>query len=320
MPHGSNIIHSMNILISGINGYIGSYLADYLIKHGFCVDGIIRRDIESINYLNNEILLYKSDILEIEDLNLGKEYDYFIHLAAANDVDSKDDKKALLYTSLGTKKCLDFCLKNNITKFIYFSTFQVYGTDHGFITESSQVNCNNDYSITHFFAEEYIKSMKYKSIEYIIFRPTNIYGAALSRDINRDTLVPTCFCLSALEKSEVNLLSSGKQYRNFISLNELSFNLLKTLENFETNKNNIYNIAGKLNLKIYDVANLVVEVYTEMYQKKCTLNILSEYPKEIKRLEVGTSKLENLSSDILTMKDEIKNIFKLYEGRNDRNY
>jgi nucleoside-diphosphate-sugar epimerase len=298
----------LRILISGASGYIGSYLINYLNEMGYDVEGITR-DKNSLSQKLDTITFHELDILDISSLQLNQKYDCFIHLAAANDIDSKDDEKALKNTTLSTKKALDFCIENQINKFIYFSTFQVYGTNEGKVDENSSVNCLNNYALTHFFAEEYVRQYLKKGIEYIIFRPTNVYGLSLCDMSKRDTLVPTCFCYSLVQNNRIELLSSGKQYRNFISLEELSRSVKSVLEEFNDSKNAVYNLASDLNLTIYDVALMVKDIYDKISKKKSSIDILSSEPSDSKILDISLKKLVKQKSSKENFNNEVKKLF-----------
>lgn len=299
------------ILISGINGYIGSYLGNYLVKEGFHVDGIIRNK-NKISKLDKSIKFYVSDVLDYENLIIDENYDFFIHLAAANDIDSKNDKNAILSTTLGTKKALILCKKYNIKNFIFFSTFQVYGTDIGFINEKSKIFCKNDYAITHYFAEKYVENIsKLSNINYLILQPTNIYGASIDKEIKRDTLVPNCFCKDLILNSKITLLSSGKQYRNFLSLNELSIYLELFIKNYPLYENKKLILASDLNLTIKEVALITKKVYTSLFNKEISIEILNNNPENCEELRIDMSNLPKLSFLKENMEKEIEKIFEI---------
>ena len=286
----------MNILISGGFGFIGSYLANYLLSKGHNV-GILSRGIPIyFKSFAHRTQVYISDITDDITVKPSTNYDIFIHLAAANDIDSSNTLSALKGTTLGTRNCLEFCVNNNINKFIYFSTFQVYGTDSGLIDENFPLLCKNDYAITHLFAEEYVKMYhRMHALDYIILRPTNVYGAFFNLNIDRWSLVPSCFCLEAFEKKTVTLLSSGKQLRDFISLEDLTKTTSLFCRDFDLHKNDVFNVARCKSISILEVANYVIQLYEEVFGDKCDLNILSDKPRIGKKLIVSTEKIRRLN-------------------------
>ena len=241
----------MNIVVTGATGYIGSKLTVLLKQQGHNIIVFSRTENSILKELNVE-----SKIVDItkpfSHLNISN-VDVFIHLAAANDLDCKDSFSALNINSFGTKNSLDFCIQNKISKFIYFSTFQVFGELNKNINDSTQPSPNNDYGLTHLFAEEYVKMYhQTKNIDYLILRPTNIYGAPLLKDIDRWSLVPGCFCKEALEKGTITLLSSGLQKRDFINLNDLTKYTSYSLNHFNELRNKTINFSSGKQYSIID--------------------------------------------------------------------
>lgn len=307
----------MHILITGGSGFIGSYMLDDFLRKGYQV-GVLDKAVPAyFADLSRRVDLYLADITFPLQVSLRYPYDTMIHLAAANDIVSKNALDALKITTYGTKVVLDFCVRHNVKQFIYFSTFQVYGQDSGLVDENTPVSCKNDYALSHYFAEEYVRMYQRRhGIDYIIVRPTNIYGAFLYREIDRWSLVPNCFCQEAVERQTITLLSSGRQERDFISLEDVT-NLTATLcQNFNSYKNQVFNLARGMSVSILEVAQLVASQYERLYEKGCTLVTKSDEPKKAERLTVNTASLQKLHyrySHEHDLARDIEAIFKLLE-------
>lgn len=303
------------ILITGASGFIGSYLVRFLIDRGYEVAVLVRNVPDYLLELFQKVEIYHADITEPISLDLTKRYDVIIHLAAANDIDSKDPKKAVNITVLGTRNVLDFCVKNQISKFIYFSTYQVYGIATEIIKEDSPINCVNDYAITHYFAEEYVKMyQKQHNIDYVITRVANIYGGFLHKKIDRWSLVPNCFVKDAFENQTITLSSSGKQKRDFISLEDVSGATELLIAKFESIKNSVVNIASGRSISIIEIAEITKNVYESHFNKRCKINTGSDSCEEIKSFGFDTRKLQNLGfslSEEFSLENEIGKIFNL---------
>ena len=285
----------MKVLVSGISGYLGHYLAAQLSQSGHTVSGITRSAGRHIPDIDE---IYQADITQplprIPELD---NYDVFIHLAGANEIDSQDPKVAINSTSLGTKHCLDFSMAHKIPLFIYFSTIHVYGAMEGAIDENSPINCLNDYALTHYFAEEYLRMAQKKTgQDYIIYRPSNIFGAPLDSAVDRWSLVPMCFCKDAIQTQNIELRSSGKQARDFISIQSVSRCLQQMIQDPSDYKNSEYNICSGESHSIYDVAELVSEVYEEQFQAPCAVNVLSDQPKSVATLQLNSRAKDLLQS------------------------
>lgn len=303
----------MKVLISGGGGYIGSNLLNKIIDKSEAVGVLGRKNNLSVQSEKN--VFYEADITQPIKIELKHQYDVFIHLAAANDIDSLDPKTAMLTTVLGTKYCLDLCKANGINKFIYFSTFQVYGKVSGVMNEETVLEPVNDYAITHMQAEDYVKMFsRTTSIKHIIVRPTNIYGAPVNKDIDRWTLVPNCFCKEAVEKKTITLMSSGKQTRDFIDLNDLSNVTIMLCESFADYENTIVNGASGNNFTIVEIAGIVKEIYEDKYNEECKLVIKSDQPLEANQVSISTDMITKSGFSLSgkeSIRAEISRIFDL---------
>lgn len=312
----------MNILISGGSGYIGSYLTKLLLEKGYHVSIIARSENEFIRTFSGQIDVYYQDITKTFEFELKRKIDCFIHLGAANDIDSADPAYAINASVLGARYALDFCVRNNIQQTFYYSTFQVYGYVEGDMSENSELRPTNDYGITHQFAEQYFEMYcRTKGLEYIIIRPTNIFGSPMFKSTDRWSLVPSCFCKELIEKSEINLLSSGLQARDFISVQDVAKVNLALIEMFGNFKNQVVNVSSGYSYTIREVAELVLEVCGEdkvevenELEKGGTGRLLihSDEPKESNVFSLNRDKITRLGlsfDDKKAMKEEIKNIF-----------
>lgn len=80
-------------LITGITGFVGSHLAEFLLKEGLEVHGILRwrSKMENIQYFKNKLQLHEADLLDAHSLYSKVaeiKPDYIFHLAAQSFVKS----------------------------------------------------------------------------------------------------------------------------------------------------------------------------------------------------------------------------------------
>lgn len=282
------------IIVIGANGFIGSYLCTYLSENDYEVIAISRRFFSELKIKNKNCNFKEIDILNESFMDLRIDADAIINLAAPNDVFTKTKpKEAMELAVFGTKNIMEFALKNNIKNIIFFSTLQVYGSElRGVIDEHSELIPENEYALNHIFSEEYIKmySKNYR-LNSVVLRPSNIYGRFLHLDIDRWSLVPACFCKEAFYENKITLLSSGNQKRNFISLESISEYCQGILNNFP-NGFNVLNVASSEYLKIIEVAQIVKEVYENLYDKEVIIRKKSEIPKEANEFFIKIANLD----------------------------
>ena len=140
------------ILITGANGYIGSYLIENFNKQDVEIILLVRKLPPHYEYWRENYEIIECDITELDKLRKKiKEINYIIHLAAFNDVLTKIyPDKALIINGIGTRNILEIAKELECEFFIYFSTLQVYGKElEGIISVESSINTHNDDALTH---------------------------------------------------------------------------------------------------------------------------------------------------------------------------
>jgi UDP-glucose 4-epimerase len=284
----------MNILVTGASGFIGSYLCDFFIRQGYTVVATAR-DVNRVPAIRNpRFQVIEWDVLDKEGLETADlpVIDSVVHTATSNDILARKVGDGILLSTVGTKNVLDFCVKKGISKMVFFSTFQVYGTDlEGIVNENTAAKCQNDYGLNHIFGEQYMEMYaREKGIAGIVARPSNVYGRFTTPFIDRWTLVPGCFCKEITETGKITLRSSGRQTRNFVNLENIGRALHQILPRHKTGFE-IYNIASSQNFSMLDVANMVAAVYEKRYAKKGRIEILSDLPAEKNSFSVDLQKL-----------------------------
>ena len=266
----------MNILITGGLGYIGGRVANYLQKkdHNNHIM-LTTRDInKSSPSWREEFTVLQMDLLDensIADCLEHSEINVIIHLAALNEIDSmKNPELALEVNTMGTYKLLSIANEKKIDRFIYFSTFHVYGeASDSVITEETPTKPFHPYAITHRAAEDFVAFFKhYHKMKTLIFRLSNGYGYPMNIDINRWTLIFNDLCKQAVTTGRIVLKSSGRQHRDFISLHDVArvvHHFLFTVP--DKWGDGLYNLGGNCSMSILDVAKKISNVYEKKYNK-----------------------------------------------------
>jgi len=264
-----------NILITGGLGYIGGRLAAYF-KSSRPDANVIIADRKMNKPLPGWAKGFKFVPIDVTDsASLKKSLkgvDIIIHLAAVNEIDSlKNPELALEINTAGTYKLLNQAKINNVKRFIYFSTFHVYGdTSDKIITERTPTRPFHSYAITHRAAEDMVAYFeRYHGIKGLIFRLSNGFGYPMDKDVNRWTLIFNDLCRQSVTTGRIVLNSSGRQYRNFISLHDVAravdYFIFKVPDKWG---DGLYNVGSEKNFSILDVAKEIAEVYAKKYNKK----------------------------------------------------
>jgi UDP-glucose 4-epimerase len=265
-----------NILITGGLGYIGGRVAFYIKEKEpdsniFLTTRNKNGDFPSWTENFTVLQMDITDAASIDDCLRDRDIDIIIHLAALNEIESaKDPELALEINTKGTYRLLNLANLYNVNRFIYFSTFHVYGNiSDTVITEKTLPKPIHPYAITHKAAEDFVNYFNnYQCMETLIFRMSNGYGYPMDINIDRWTLVFNDICRQAVTNGEIILKSSGKQYRDFISLHDVAnavYHFVFVVP--DEWGDGIYNLGGDCSMSILDVAQKISDIYRAKYNK-----------------------------------------------------
>ena len=208
----------MNILITGINGFIGTHLAEELLRRGHIVSGLGKNKKSALPAIKK---YYSGSVLDkniVEKAMKGMEV--VIHLAALTAHKEIIDNKfqALETNFLGTKNILDaFSASKTAKRFFYSSTGKVYGKiEHLPITEEHPAHPLNILGKSKLITEKLIDFYSTDTKEFIIFRIFNIYGPAQKENF----LVPTILKQLDEGKKEITL-GDMEAKRDYVYIDDL---------------------------------------------------------------------------------------------------
>jgi len=270
----------LKILITGGLGYLGGRIADFLHKNHSEYTIVLgtSRKISKFPEWTKPFEIVQLNILDTASIGkiVSKNFHVIIHLAGLNEHDSFNDIKSAWETNaLGTQSLLSIASQKQIEKFIYFSTFHVYGSCNEIITEKSPTLPHHPYATTHRSAEDMVRFFQYyKGMDTLTLRLSNGYGYPMDSGVNRWTLVFNDLCRQAMTLGKMVINSSGKQHRDFISLHDVA----ATVDHFlyaipDKWADGLFNLGGDRSLSIADVANKIATVYERKYGKSIPIKI-----------------------------------------------
>ena len=270
----------LKILITGGLGYLGGRIADSLKrKHPKSIIVLgTSRQISEVPHWAKPFQIVQLNILDSTSIEkaISNDFHVIIHLAALNEHDSFSDIKSAWETNaLGTENLLSIAEKNKIKKFIYFSTFHVYGDLEGEITENSPTRPFHPYAATHRASEDIVRFFQYyKGMDTLTLRLSNGFGYPMDSTINRWTLVFNDLCRQAMASDKMILQSSGRQHRDFIALHDVAAAVDHFLfVNSEKWGDGLFNLGGDCSLSILEVAKTIATVYKKKYGKPVPIQI-----------------------------------------------
>ena len=274
------------VLITGGMGYLGGRIADFLKKNHPEIKIILGTHRESSEIPDwaksfQTIHIDVCDTASIEEAVV--DVDTIIHLAALNEHDSfRDVESAWKINTLGTRSLLSAANRKGVQRFVYFSTFHVYGDYKGTITEDSPTQPHHPYAATHRAAEDMVRFyQRYQHMDTLTLRLSNGFGYPMNAEVNQWTLVFNDLCRQAITSGKMVINSSGKQHRNFITLHDVAAVVAHFLFTIAGNwGDGLYNLGGDGSLSIAEAAKTIARVYKKKYGKPIPVETTGEDDRE----------------------------------------
>jgi len=214
----------MKYILTGGSGFIGTHFTEVLNHSITC-----NIDVEPPKLPNNhvELSILDQDGMNGLELKKGVGEDYtLIHLAAVH----FDFQKKFFETNVqGTKNVLEFVERNNIKKFVFFSSVAIYGNSENGKNEDSPKEPINHYGKSKLEAEVIIRDWhkNNKDCKVIIVRPAVVFGEYNFGNV---------FNLIQQIKSKLYaIIGNGKNIKSIAYAKNLVDSVLFALDNVEGN-------------------------------------------------------------------------------------
>lgn len=331
-------LKNSTVLITGANGFIGSYLVfALLLRNDLYNDNIsvyaLVRNRASAEKKFDSLLLREDLTLVVQDVSSpieAERADYIIHAASqASNIQFETDPVGTISANLtGTSSVLDFALKSKAKSTLVISSLKVYGqvygskgylteADEGYLDFTSYKNC---YAMgkraSETLAASYIKEY---GLNVKLCRPAYIYGASSLTDDR----VWAQFIANVVKKENILLKSNGAANRSFCYVTDTASAMLCVLLSGENGFP--YNIAyEKSNTTIRGFAKTACEAFPERNITLSFQNPEDESEPQILKTPLSTepeildsTRLKALGwKPIVTLKEGIKRAVNVLEEQN----
>ena len=192
----------MRILITGINGFVGKHLSEYLRNKGFDIIGL---DITAGTDLQGDI----SDRSFVFNELAKQNFDAVIHLAALADIKKTTEDPYSTYTvnCFGTLNLLEVASRKNVERFLYASSANVYGVPADRpATEATPFNPRLPYDYSKVVSETLVRSYSiHKKLKISITRSWLLFG-----EWEPQTRAVPRFVRACLAGQKIPLYNSGQ--------------------------------------------------------------------------------------------------------------
>jgi len=252
-------------IIYGGGGFIGSHLAEELLKNNYEVTVFDKKNFSTINLASfiNNINIFEGDFNNENDLNSSlKNIDYVFHLVSSTLPSSSNDNPVYdVQTNLISSLTLfNLLVKKKIKKIVFISSGgTVYGIPKQIpIKEDNSLHPICSYGIIKKTLEDYLFMFNYLfGLDYTVFRLSNPYGEK-QNPIHSQGVIPV-FLSKALHDEDIVIWGDGEVKRDYIYIQDAVKPLVDSLK--YKGKEKVFNlgsgIATSLNELLFIIENIL---------------------------------------------------------------
>jgi NAD dependent epimerase/dehydratase len=252
---------SKSVLVTGSGGFIGSHLAEALVRAGAKTRALVRYNSQGTNgwldhsELKSEIEIIRGDVREIDSVRRAlNQIDVVFHLAALIGIPySYVSPASYVSTNItGTLNILQESLRSSVTRVVHTSTSEVYGTAQRIpITEDHPLQAQSPYSATKIGADKIAESFHRSfGLPVSIVRPFNTYGPRQSAR----AVVPT-IVMQALANEPIRIGNLAPT-RDFNYVSDTVRGFLQIAESEKT-LGTVVNLGCGIEISIGDLARMI---------------------------------------------------------------
>ena len=215
----------MNFLITGVAGFLGSNLANFLVREGHQVRGLDDLSTGDPQVLAPDVLFTRGDVNDRPKLwTLLQEVDCVYHLAARVSV-----PESVLYpreynaTNVGGTVSLMEAMRDvGVRRVVLISSGAVYG-DQGEqpLKETASPNPRSPYAVSKLAAEYYVRTIgDLWGIETVSLRVFNAYGPGQHLPPSHPPVIPN-FLRQATRGGTLIVHGDGSQTRDYVYVDDV---------------------------------------------------------------------------------------------------
>lgn len=250
-------------LVTGGAGFIGSHVAEHLLKMGHDVvvvddlsGGFTRNIPAGAEFIKASVTDY--DLME--NIFMANSFDYVFHLGAYAAEGLSHFIRRFNYNNnlIGSVNLVNLAVKYRVKRFIFTSSIAVYGEGQNPMTEDMTPMPEDPYGISKFAVELDLKSAnKMWGLEYTIFRPHNVYGEKQHHgDPYRNAL--GIFMNQIFMHKPVTIFGDGMQTRAFSYISDVAPYIAESCD-MESCRNQIINIGADKPYTVLEIAQTIVK-------------------------------------------------------------
>lgn len=257
----------LKVLVSGGAGFIGSHVADRLVRRGLDVD--VLDNLFAGSTKNIEDLLgvgsfrfVKGDVRDFDVLKaLVADVDCVVHLAAVTSVplSMKDPSLTHEVNVTGTLNLLRACLESDVKRFVFASSCAVYGEPRYLpVDEEHPASPISPYATSKLASEHYLRVFhEAYGLRTVVLRLFNVYGPR--QGLNGEGGVIPEFMECLRRGLPLTIYDDGLQTRDFVHVCDVVDAFVLSLEQANA-VGEVFNVGSGESTSVGDLAQTVLSL------------------------------------------------------------
>jgi len=250
-------------LVTGGAGFIGSHVAEHLVRKGHRVvvlddmSGGFRENVpDGCRFIQGSIL----DHGLVDKLFEENHFDYVYHLAAYAAEGLSHFIKRFNYNNnvIGSINLINASINHDVRRFVFTSSIAVYGAGQSPMSEEMTPKPEDSYGIAKSSVEQELRaSHEMFGLDYTIFRPHNVYGERQNVG-DRYRNVVGIFMNQLLQGEPMTIFGDGEQERAFTHIDDVAPAIADSVD-IPGAKNEVFNVGADVPFTVNHLARVVAE-------------------------------------------------------------
>ncbi len=303
------------VLVTGGAGFIGSHVAEELVNKGFDVTvlddlsgGFVDNLVKGTQFIQGSI----NDVNLINDLFDQNQFEAVYHLAAYAAEGLSHFIKRFNYNNnlIGSVNLINAAVNTGVKCFVFTSSIAVYGVSPQLpMTEETPATPEDPYGIAKLAVEQELRVCKEMfDLNYIIFRPHNVYGERQNIGDKYRNVVGI-FMNQILQGKPMTIFGDGTQTRAFSYIRDIAPILAEAVDT-PAAYNQIFNIGADQPYTVNDLAETVARsmgVAPSIIYLPARNEVKNAYSSHEKLERIfGKRRLHNLEEGLARMADWVR--------------
>jgi UDP-glucose 4-epimerase len=250
-------------LVAGGAGFMGSHVAEHLLKLGHHV--VVLDDLSGgfLDNVPNGATFVKGSVLNhelVDRLFARYSFDHVYHLAAYAAEGLSHFIKRFNYQNnlIGSVNLVNAAINHNVKCFVFTSSIAVYGAGQTPMAEDMTPAPEDSYGIAKWAVEQELRvSREMFGLNYIIFRPHNVYGEKQNVG-DRYRNVVGIFMNQLLRGEPMTIFGDGTQQRAFTHIDDVAPVIAASVD-YPMARNETFNVGADTPYSVNELARVVAE-------------------------------------------------------------